>query len=589
MQMAFEKREKIAALVLAAGYSSRMGAFKPLLPLGRSTVVQEAVERFRRAGIEDVRVTLGHRADEIGPVIDRLGARKIFNPDYDKGMYSSILAGVKSLEPDIEAVFVLPVDIPLVKPATIAALAATWRGSGAKIVYPRFEGLRGHPPIISKQLADDLPEDCEGGLAAFLGRYEDQAKDLDVIDQSILMNCNTRLDYLKLKALGAREDIPTDRECIALLKGRNASQELLAHSRMVAEVALMLAVHLEAAGLVLDFELVKAGGLLHDMAKGLHPNHAAAGAELLEKTGCSRVAHVVAAHTDIGSKRLEAIDESHVVHIADKLVKGDAPVSLKERFKGPLNRFASRPEVLAGVKRRRKDAKAMAKQFESILGRPLEPAVRKYAENMRAALNGHRNIYLARHGSVHPPGSGKRYIGHTDPPLTGEGVLEAQSLAEKLRSAPLTAIFCSDLRRSLDTAKIVANFHGIDAAPIPDFREVALGEWEGLFFDEVRSKYPEEYDARGRDIVHFRPPGESFLDCARRVTPAFYDAVYSTRGDILIVGHAGVNRILLCRLLGKPIGELFDIEQDYCGLNRIGCTDFSFELKILNEPATLPH
>ena len=575
------------ALILAAGYSSRMGDFKPLLPLGRSTVLQEVVERFRRAGIEDVRVIAGHRADETGPVIERLGARKIFNADYDRGMFSSVLAGVKSFGPEIEAFFVLPVDIPLVKPATIAALAATYRSSGARIVYPRFEGLRGHPPIISAELAAGLPDDCEGGLAAFLGRYEDEAVDLDVIDQSISMNCNTRQDYLKLRAYGSREDIPTDRECISLLRDRNAPEELVSHSRMVAEVSRMLAVHLQSAGLILNFELLKAGGLLHDMAKGQHPDHAAAGAEFLEKIGYSRVARIVGSHTDIEIKRSEPLDESDVVHIADKLVKGETVISLEERFDGPLKKFSGRPEVLKAVDRRLRDAKAIMKQLESILGSPMEPLVRKYGERMRAALSGRRNIYLARHGAVFQKGDAKRYIGHTDLPLAEEGFQQAEKLAEKLRPTPLTAIFCSDLRRALDTARIVAKLQGVDAAATSNFREIGLGEWEGLTLDAVRSKYPEEYDERGRDIVHFRPPGgESFMECARRVIPAFYDAIYSTRGDILIVGHAGVNRVLLCHVLGKHVSELFDIEQDYCCLNRIRCTDFSFELESWNEPVT---
>ncbi len=584
--MTFEKRGKIAALVLAAGYSSRMGDFKPLLPLGQSTVTHEVVERFRRAGIEDVRVVVGHRAGEIGPVIDRLGARNIFNADYDRGMFSSVLAGVKSLEPEIGAFFVLPVDIPLVKPATIAALATTCRSSGARIVYPRFEGLRGHPPIISTELIANLPDDCEGGLAAFLGRYEEQAVDLDVIDQAIVMNCNTRMDYLKLKAYGSREDIPTDRECIALLRNRNASEEVIAHSRMVAEVARILAVHLLSAGLVLNLELVKAAGLLHDLAKG-QPDHSAAGAEILEEIGYGRVARIVASHTDIEPKRFTPLDESDVVHMADKFVKGDMLVSLEERFDGPLKKFAARPEVLEGVERRLRDAKAINKQLESILGSPPEALVRKYGKSMRAALNGRRNIYLARHGAVHYPGDVKRYIGHTDLPLSEEGVRQAEALAEKLRRTPLAAIFCSDLSRSFDTAAIVGNLHGIRTTATSGFREVALGQWEGLAFEEVRSRYPAEYDQRGRDIVHFRPPGgESFLDCAQRVIPAFYDAIYSTSGDILLVGHAGVNRILLCQTLGKSMSELFDIDQDYCCLNRIRYEDFSFELESLNEPLT---
>ncbi|MDR3566434.1 MAG: histidine phosphatase family protein [Syntrophobacteraceae bacterium] len=587
--MVIEKRGKIAALVLAAGYSSRMGAFKPLLPLGESTVVQEVVERFRRAGLGDVRVVVGHRAEETGAVVDRLGAGKIGNTAYDKGMYSSVLAGVKSLEPEIEAFFVLPVDIPLIKPATIASLAAAWRGSAAKVAYPRFEGLRGHPPIISTELTADLPQDYPGGLAAFLARYDDLAVDLDVIDQSILMNCNTRLDYLKLRAYRSREDIPTDRECIALLKAQNGSQELIAHSLMVAEMARMLAVFLLPGGLALNFELVKAGGLLHDIAKGQHPDHAAAGAEFLEKIGCGRVARLVALHTDIGPGPLQPPGESEVVHFADKLVKGDRVVTLTERFEGPLKRFADRAEVLAGVKRRLRDAKTISRQLEKILGRPPQTIFKKYEKSMRAGLSGGKTIYLARHGAIKSPQEAKRYIGHTDLPLTAEGLRQARELAEKLRPTRLSAIFSSDLGRSFETAKIVASLHGLSPTALPGFREVALGDWEGLSFEAVRSRYPEEYEKRGLDIVTYRPPGgESFLDCARRVLPTFYDAVYSTPGDILIVAHAGVNRLLLCHVLGKPLSELFDIEQDYCCLNRIGLTACSFELASLNEPLPLP-
>ncbi len=575
---------KIAALILAAGYSSRMGEFKPLLPLGRSTVVGEAVERFRRAGIADVRVILGHRAGEMEPVIDALRARKIVNEEFQRGMYSSILAGVRSLEPEIEAFFVLPVDTPLIKPATIAALAEARRKSRAAIVYPRFEGLRGHPPIISRKLCTQLPEECPGGLAAFLARHEDQALDLDVIDQSIVMNCNTRQDYLRLKAYASRgEDIPTERECLEILRNRNGSETLIAHCRLVARVAKMTAVFLKLSGLALDLDLIEAGGLLHDMAKG-EPDHSAAGAQLLEKMGYSRVACIVASHTDIELKNGHPPDESDVVHIADKFVRGNMLVSLEERFIGPLQKFSGRPEALRAVEKRLRNARAIQKKLESILATPLETIVRKYGRSMRTGSPGSRNIYLARHGAIGDPGDVKRYIGHSDLPLNEEGLRQAEALAEKLRGVSFSAIFCSDLRRSSDTAKMVANLQGLDISATSDFREISLGQWEGLAFEAVRRQFPAQYEERGRDIVHFRPPGgESFLDCARRAVPAFYEAIYSTRGDILIVGHAGVNRILLCQMLGKPMSELFDIEQDYCCVNRIGCSDFSCELQSCNE------
>ena len=212
-------------------------------------------------------------------------------------MFSSILAGLRSLEPDIDAFFLLPVDIPLVKPGTINALAMAYLGSGAGIVYPRFEGLRGHPPLVSRGLIADIPADCEGGLRAFLGRYEEQALDVDVTDQSILMDCDTHLDYLKLQAYCSREDIPTERECRALLRSHGGSEALIAHSRMVAEIARTLAIDLKCAGFALNIDLIVASGLLHDLAKG-QPDHARAGAVILEKLGYGGVARIVGLHTD---------------------------------------------------------------------------------------------------------------------------------------------------------------------------------------------------------------------------------------------------------------------------------------------------
>jgi CTP:molybdopterin cytidylyltransferase MocA len=192
--------DKIVALIPAAGFSGRMGCFKPLLPLGKSTLIEESVERFRRAGIEDVRVVTGHMAEEMAPILAKLGISNIFNPDYKKGMLSSVLAGLKTFEPEIDAFFLLPADIPMVSPITIETLAGFYRSSGAGIVYPRFEGVRGHPPLISKDLTTDLTGEYDGGLRAFLRRYQDKAVDLDVMDQGVLMDCDTPEDYRSLKA-----------------------------------------------------------------------------------------------------------------------------------------------------------------------------------------------------------------------------------------------------------------------------------------------------------------------------------------------------------------------------------------------------
>ncbi|MGD0826612.1 MAG: DVU_1551 family NTP transferase [Desulfobaccales bacterium] len=399
----------ISALILAAGYSSRLGAFKPLLPLGRATVIEEAVQRFRAAGIDDIRVVTGHRAEEIDPVLAGIGVRRIFNAAYAEGMLSSVLAGLKSFEAHIAAIFLLPADIPLVKPRTLAALLRAYRQSNVKIVYPCFGGLRGHPPLIATACVAALPPDYEGGVRAYLSRYECQAQDLEVVDEAILMDCDTPEDYERLEAYGVREDIPTVRECQMLWRRYGTTKEVTAHCRLVAEVARTLAVHLNCVGFHLNTELIVAAGYLHDLAKG-QPDHARAGAQILEELGYGKVGQIVACHTDLPLMK-QSIDESDLIYLADKYVAGDRLISLQERFEGSLRKFDDKPDILQKVVRRLKNAKFLKGRVEEALGIPLAEIMQRREKSMRmASAPEPREIYLVRHGAIQPQGNGKRYI-----------------------------------------------------------------------------------------------------------------------------------------------------------------------------------
>ena len=87
-------------------------------------------------------------------------------------------------------------------------------------------------------------------------------------------------------------------------------------------------------------------------------------------------------------------------------------------------------------------------------------------------------------------------------------------------------------------------------------REISLGKWEGRSFSEVQQRFPVEFDARGQDIENWRPPGgESFADCRERVMGAVGNILRKTRGNILLVAHAGVNRLILCDALGVAVAN----------------------------------
>ncbi|NTU48162.1 MAG: NTP transferase domain-containing protein [Syntrophobacteraceae bacterium] len=574
---------RTAALILAAGRSSRIGALKPLLALGESTLVEQAFQGFIQAGIRDIHVVVGHRHEEITPVLDRQGISWVLNPDHESGMLSSILAGVRNLPPHVDAFFLLPADNPLIKPRTIEALLNARQERGSWVTYPRFLGKRGHPPLIARTcIPETLSPDYEGGLRAFLKHYEDHASDVDVVDQGILLDCNTGDDYTALCRVYSNSGIPTEKECLAIWELRGTPEPTIDHSRVVAEVARLLAVHLNLKGLQLNTDLIMAAGHLHDIAKG-EPDHAQAGAAFLRQLGYGRVADTVACHMDIVMND-EGIDESALLFLADKCVKDDRIVSPQDRFNRALENWSDNLDAVRTIQRRRWNALTIRNRIEAILGQSVENVLQRHGTGIRAAsAQGRKALYLVRHGSVEMEGEEKRYLGQGDPPLSREGIRQAEALRDSLRHVRFSAIYCSDLRRSLDTAAIIGEPHGLKPRVIPGLREIHLGDWEGLTFESVRARFPDLHAERGRDIVHCRPPGgESFLDCARRVIPALVEILHSGRGNILVAGHAGVNRIILCQALGWSLDRVLEIRQDHGCLNVLRVENATLNIEIIN-------
>jgi putative nucleotidyltransferase with HDIG domain len=365
---------RLAAIVLAAGYSLRMAEFKPLLPLAGSTALERCIGLFRTAGVAEVIVVLGHRAEELQPLAERAGARCIFNQRFEQGMFSSISAGSRALSSGVEAAFVLPADIPLVRPNTIRQMASVFVTRQDGIVYPVFEKRRGHPPLINRKiLAEAAKESATGPLSDLLARHESEAINLLVADLGIHMDMDTPAEYDALRVMADRRDIPTRAECEAILATQSVEPTQVRHSRKVAEVAERIALALAHSGLSLNLDLVRAGALLHDLAKG-RPEHASVGAEILRSMDFSRVATVVGAHTelDFSDGRL---DERAIVYLADKLVRGENVVTVDQRFGPALARFSNNSHALHAAQSRMATAQAVAMAVEKRLGAPLASVV----------------------------------------------------------------------------------------------------------------------------------------------------------------------------------------------------------------------
>lgn len=179
-----------------------------------------------------------------------------------------------------------------------------------------------------------------------------------------------------------------------------------------------------------------------------------------------------------------------------------------------------------------------------------------------------RRLYLIRHAK--PLGDGiPRFLGQGDPPLSPEGIADARRLGERLGLTPEIPVYCSPLRRCVETARRLSPA----PIPVPALAEINMGTWEGRPRAEIRALFPEEYEARGRDFARFAPPGgESFAQVARRARNAVEELLRRTEGDLAVVAHAGVNRTLLCAAAGLPLGELMSIPQHYCGLSTLVLT-----------------
>ncbi|MBU3917347.1 alpha-ribazole phosphatase [bacterium] len=178
-------------------------------------------------------------------------------------------------------------------------------------------------------------------------------------------------------------------------------------------------------------------------------------------------------------------------------------------------------------------------------------------------------IYLLRHGELKGTEK-KRFIGQTDLPLSEKGCQQALKWRDELAFVPFKKIYCSRLVRSEATARLIADRKSELVEIHPQLREINLGKWDGLVMSDIRQRYPQEWKERGEKIDTFCPPGgESFSDLYQRVIPAYEEIASETDGNILIVGHAGVNRMILCHVLGMPIINLFRVTQDYGALNLI--------------------
>jgi alpha-ribazole phosphatase/probable phosphoglycerate mutase len=211
-------------------------------------------------------------------------------------------------------------------------------------------------------------------------------------------------------------------------------------------------------------------------------------------------------------------------------------------------------------------------------------------------------VYLLRHGKT-VGGHERRYKGRLDVPLSDEGVRQIEKAAAFIQrhtgrtSAPpglqngrgsensaVEIVYCSKLLRAIKSAETLSRPLGLVPVSIERLGERDFGRWEGMTFDEIGAAYPGEFDAWAKDPLRFSPVGgESTQAVFDRVMPVFTELVEKHKDRTLaVVAHGGVNRVILCGVLGIPLENVFRIEQDFAAVNVIEFYEDYPVIRLLN-------
>ena len=192
--MRADETGRVAGIILAAGMSTRMGQLKQLLPLGGRAAIEWIAEIVGRR-LDEVVVVLGHRAEEIAPVLAAYPVRWVVNADYQTGMLSSVQCGLRAVDRTADYLICLG-DQPRLSGAVVEQVLQARKQIGAGIIMPTANDRRGHPVLIRNAYRAEilgLPPDV--GLNAVTRGHPEDTCELPVAEAAILTDMDTPADY----------------------------------------------------------------------------------------------------------------------------------------------------------------------------------------------------------------------------------------------------------------------------------------------------------------------------------------------------------------------------------------------------------
>lgn len=199
-------------------------------------------------------------------------------------------------------------------------------------------------------------------------------------------------------------------------------------------------------------------------------------------------------------------------------------------------------------------------------------------------------LLIVRHGETEDNIAGK-LVGRSQTPLTKKGIEQAQMLGRRLKNEKIDAIYCSTLKRSIQTAEEIAKFHPeLKIIQTAALDERAFGELDGLTDEQMLAKYPEYRDIKVAHHPETAPKGgESKNQMVARIAPLIAEVTkkYSDQ-TVLFVAHGGINVVIISWLLKQPLGESYKLKQNNVCINEIEISaDGRADLKKINDTAHL--
>jgi molybdenum cofactor cytidylyltransferase len=197
-----ERPARVAAVILAAGKSSRMGEPKQLLRLGEMTMLGQTIDNVRRSALREIILVLGGSAEAIRRhLAPTESLQVVVNPSWQQGVASSLRAGLSAVSPETEAALIVLADQPFVRPETLNRLAGHHRQSRAQIVIPTHRGVRGNPVLLDRSVfAEVMALEGDVGCRAIFGSHLQGITMLELEDEGILLDIDNQGDYERLRS-----------------------------------------------------------------------------------------------------------------------------------------------------------------------------------------------------------------------------------------------------------------------------------------------------------------------------------------------------------------------------------------------------